>query len=98
METKWLVAGIVLLLGVVVVVVIALSSASSPSRRRQKASEGGYADGDGGSDYDPREDAPAESHGGGSWWDAISDWFSSGDAGDAGGADGGGGDGGGGGD
>ena len=92
MEMKWLVAGVVLLLGVVVVVVIALSSASSPSRRRQEASDGGSVAGDGGGDYTVREDAPAESQGGGSWWDAISDWFSSGDAGDAGGADGGGGD------
>jgi len=94
MEMKWLTAG-VLLLGVVVVVVIALSAASSPSRRRQEASDGGSVAGDGGGDYNVREDAPAESQGGGSWWDAISDWFSSGDAGDAGG-DGGGGDGGGG--
>ena len=96
MEMKWLTAGVVLLLGVVVVVVIALSAASSPSRRRQEASDGGSVAG--GGDYTVREDAPAESQGGGSWWDAISDWFSSGDAGDAGGADGGGGDGGGGGD
>jgi hypothetical protein len=78
--------------------VIALSAASSPSRRRQEVSDSGSVAGDGGGDYTVREDAPAESQGGGSWWDAISDWFSSGDAGDAGGADGGGGDGGGGGD
>ena len=31
MEMKWLIAGVVLLLGVVVVVVIALSAATSPS-------------------------------------------------------------------
>jgi len=98
MESMGLIMGLVLAFGVLLFIVVAVVSAIQSDRRRQQASEGGYADGDGGSDYDPREDAPAESQGGGSWWDAISDWFSSGDAGDAGGADGGGGDGGGGGD
>ncbi len=64
----------------VLLLLVALLSAIQVNRRRQEASDGDSVAGDGG----------------GSWWDAISDWFSSGDAGDAGG-DGGGGDGGGGG-
>jgi hypothetical protein len=95
MESLWLIVGLVAVVGVLLLVV-ALLSAIQVNRRRQEASDGDSVAGDGG-DYTVREDAPAESQGGGSWWDAISDWFSSGDAGDAGGADGGG-DGGGGGD
>jgi hypothetical protein len=95
MESLWLIVGLVAVIGVLLLVV-ALLSAIQVNRRRQEASGGGSVAGDGDGDYTVREDAPAESQGGGSWWDAISDWFSSGDAGDAGG-DGGGGDGGGGG-
>ncbi len=95
MESLWLIVGLVAVIGVLLLVV-ALLSAIQVNRRRQEASDGGSVAG--GGDYTVREDAPAESQGGGSWWDAISDWFSSGDAGDAGGADGGGDGGGGGGD
>jgi hypothetical protein len=97
MESLWLIVGLVAVIGVLLLVV-ALLSAIQVNRRRQEASNGDSVAGDGGGDYAVREDAPAESQGGGSWWDAISDWFSSGDAGDAGGADGGGDGGGGGGD
>jgi hypothetical protein len=96
METKWLVAGVVLLLGVVVVVVIALSAASSPSRRRQEAVDGDSVADSSGVFLDRRKDVESESDAG-EVGVGSSDWFSSGDAGDAGGADGGG-DGGGGGD
>jgi hypothetical protein len=95
MEMKWLIAGVVLLLGVVVVVVIALSSASSPSRRRQEAVDGDSVADSSGVFLDRRKDVESESDAGevGAGKDGFGD-----DSGDAGGADGGGDGGGGGGD
>jgi hypothetical protein len=90
METKWLVAGVVLLLGVVVVVVIALSAASSPSRRRQEAFDGDSVVDGVGAFRDSRKAPEPESDAGEVGVGSSEGW----DGGDAGGADGGGGGGG----
>ena len=94
MEMKWLIAGMVLLLGVAVVVVIALSAASSPSRRRQEVFDGDAVVDGFGTSRDSRKAPEPESDAG--EVGAGKDRFGgdSGDAGDAGGGDGGGGGGG----
>jgi hypothetical protein len=92
METKWLVAGVVLLLGVVVVVVIALSSASSPSRRRQEVFDGDTLVDGFGTSRDSRKASEPESDAGEVGVGSSEGWDGgdAGGSGDAGGADGGG--------
>ena len=96
MEMKWLIAGVVLLLGVAVVVVIALSAASSPSRRRQEAVDGDSVADSSGVFLNRRKDVESESDAGEVGVGSSEGWDGgdAGGSGDAGGGDGGGGGGG----
>jgi hypothetical protein len=95
MESVWVAIGIAVgVFALILFLIVAIGTAQQAKHRERSSSGDGFVV-SWSDDGAPSKDAKG-SEGGGSWWDAISDWFSSGDAGDAGG-DGGGGDGGGGG-
>ena len=97
MESVWVTIGIgVGVFALILFLIVAIDAAQQAKQRERISSEDGFV-ASWGDDGAPKKDAEG-SEGSGSWWDAISDWFSGGDSGDAGGADGGGDGGGGGGD